>query len=173
MKHKKHTKLTHPNIGHFGRNEWAIIGTTCADIQVLTQKIVLALPEFKVAYLDASHGATEDHSNLAFLTYTQKSGLHHFSTQGDLTKWQIRPYFNEADLLLINGNHFQGQRQIVVIDTKKEISMSKKLERLTDVGLVLLKIKIGFMISWQKRWQGFLFLTMTIFKGLFDFCASK
>ncbi len=139
MKHQKHTKLTRPNLGEFGRNEWSIIGTTCADIQVLAQKIAGGMGEYKIAYLDASHGGAESHEDKPFLSYSDSSGLHQFSTKGDLSKWQLRPYFNEADMLIINGNHFQGQRQIIVIDTKKEVSLSKKLDRLTDVGLVLLK----------------------------------
>ena len=139
MNHQKHTKLTKPNIGQFGRNEWAIIGTTCADIKQLAQKLVAELSEFKIAYLDASHGDNQSHLDKPFLSYTDQSGLHQFSTKGDLNKWQIRPYFNEANLLLINGNHFLGQHQIVVIDTKKEASLSKKLDRLTDVRLILMK----------------------------------
>ena len=139
MKHKKHKKLTKPYQGNFGRNEWSIIGTTCANIQELAQKVSSNLGEYKIAYLDASHSANEGHDSNFYLRYTDNSGVHQFSTKGDFNKWQLRPYFHEADMLLINGNHFQGVRQIVVIDSKKEISLSKKLDRLTDVGLVLLK----------------------------------
>ena len=139
MKHKKHAKLTKPNLGNFGRNEWSIIGTTCSDIKQLSQKIIVGIPELKMAYLDASHDANKSQQTFPFINYSDEKGTNQFSTTADLNKWQLRPYFNEADFLLINGNHFQGKRQIVVIDSKKEISLSKKLDRLTDVGLVLLK----------------------------------
>jgi molybdopterin-guanine dinucleotide biosynthesis protein A len=41
-------------------------------------------------------------------------------------------------LVLLNGNHYQGQKQVVIIDTKKKASLQKRVEQLTDVGLFLL-----------------------------------
>jgi molybdenum cofactor guanylyltransferase len=46
-------------------------------------------------------------------------------------------------LLLLNGNHFEGVHQIVVLDPKKGVSLQKKLNRLTDVQLFL-KMSSGF-----------------------------
>ena len=96
MKHKKHAKLTKPNLGDYGRNEWAVIGTTCTDIQALSHKIIVGMPEFKMAYLDASHDGGEEQQTEPFISYSDKSGRHHFSTKGDINKWQIRPYFNDS-----------------------------------------------------------------------------
>ena len=173
-KHKKHTKLTKPILGDFGRNEWAIIGTTCADIQVLSQKIIKGLDELKVAYIDASHDSSDSVQHAPFLTYTDKNnGEHKFSTKGDFNKWMIRPYFNEANLILINGNHFQGQRQIVVIDSKKEISLSKKLDKLANVGLVLLKDRNEPYQFLAKKIKGVPVLDFEDIEGLLLFLRKQ
>ena len=42
--HQKHTKLTKPNTGNYGRNEWAIMGTSCGIIQRLAQDLVKNIP---------------------------------------------------------------------------------------------------------------------------------
>ncbi|HHB78386.1 MAG TPA: hypothetical protein ENK85_04050, partial [Saprospiraceae bacterium] len=82
MKHQKHTKLEKPFAGDFGRQEWAIIGTTCAHIQSLVQDISARLPDFKIAYLDASHAGEQDSSDL-YLSYTRHHRVHEFRTRED------------------------------------------------------------------------------------------
>ena len=52
--------------------------------------------------------------------------------------FQYRPIFNNMDAVIVNGNHFKAKQQIVVIDPKKEDSLQRKLDRLTDVQLILL-----------------------------------
>lgn len=137
-KHQKHTKLIRPDMGQFGRNEWAIIGTPCNRIQEIVRAIINSLSgQYKIAYIDAAHKPTDRQQ--ANLSYTDKqNNLHHFSYQSELNSYQLRPFFNEQDILLVNGNHFVGQRQIVVIDKRKRDSLARKLDRLTDVQLILL-----------------------------------
>ena len=148
-KHQKHTKLSKPNYGFFGRNEWAIIGTPCGNIQQLAYKITERLAEkYTLSYVDADHkNADEAAVNPskenaidfgAHLEYTDKINFHRFDTKANLDTYQFRQYFNEEDLVLVNGNHFTAKKQIVVIDPKKEKSLAKKLDRLTDVGLILM-----------------------------------
>jgi molybdopterin-guanine dinucleotide biosynthesis protein A len=42
------------------------------------------------------------------------------------------------DAVLVNGNHFTAKNQVVIIDPKKEDSLQRKLDRLTNVQLILL-----------------------------------
>jgi molybdopterin-guanine dinucleotide biosynthesis protein A/molybdopterin-guanine dinucleotide biosynthesis protein len=147
--HQKHAKLTRPNYGHFGRNEWAIIGTPCGKIQRLAYQLTAILSEnYKVAYVDADHKSADDAAeegpdlntamgNGATLEYTDKITFHRFDQIAELDSYQFRQQFNEQDLVLVNGNHFKAKKQIVVIDPKKEVSLSKKLDRLTDVAMFL------------------------------------
>jgi molybdopterin-guanine dinucleotide biosynthesis protein A len=48
---------------------------------------------------------------------------------------------NDCDLVLINGNHFAASKQILVLDPAK--SLQNKLEKLTNVQLILLKGHTG------------------------------
>jgi len=148
-KHQKHTKLSKPNYGFFARNEWAIIGTPCGNIQQLAFKITQKLSaKYKIGYVDADHKSADDElENLqkndaiahgAHLEYTDKINYHRFDTKLPLDSYQYRQYFNEEDLVIVNGNHFVAKKQIVVIDPKKEKSLAKKLDRLTHVGLILM-----------------------------------
>lgn len=148
-KHQKHTKLTRPNLGEFGRYEWAIIGTPCGKIQQLSYSLIEILhKKIKVSYVDADHKNEDEPIGLevenlalaagATLEYTDKISHHRFDMKSELSTFQYRTLFNEQDLILVNGNHFKAKNQIVVIDPKKEKSLEKKLDRLTNVDLILM-----------------------------------
>ena len=148
-KHQKHANIVRPNYGEFGRNEVAIIGTPCGNIQKLAIELTKVLSKkWKVAYVDADHKSADDaetngvssnsaFENGAFLEYTDKITFHRFDSKAKLDRYQYRIFFNESDLVLVNGNHFRAKKQIVVIDPKKEESLKRKLDRLTDVQVFL------------------------------------
>ncbi len=138
MTHQKHTKLIKPDSGYFGRTEWAIMGTNCSNIQklanALNHRLMKDNAHCKVAYIDADHQAGDAGESLPYCkTYTDKINFHRFDTQGVVSPFQFRSLFNEMDIVLINGNHFKGNRQLVVLDTKKFDSLSRKLDRLKHI----------------------------------------
>ncbi|WP_420583186.1 NTP transferase domain-containing protein [Reichenbachiella sp.] len=143
-KHQKHAKLTRPDIGHFGRNELAILGTPCGEIKNLARTISEQLSaQYKIAYVDADHKSADDESNLegsslAYgnqLEYVDKIDFHRFDQMGEFNTFDYKMKFVDQDLVLVNGNHFEGNRQILVIDSRK--SLEKKLHKLTHVCLIL------------------------------------
>lgn len=146
MKHTKHSKIARPTLGRFGRNEWAIVGTNCGNIQQLAQQLIAALSDqYQCAYLDADHAASDADETLpgllaagATLEYTDAIHSHQLRVNAEWGTHQFRQVFNEADLLLINGNHHEAANQVVVIDPAKENSLRKRLGQLTNVGLILL-----------------------------------
>ncbi len=147
MSHQKHTALKRPTLGHFGRNEWAIIGAPCGSIQTLAQSLIgLLADQYKVAYVDADHKSADDVEmpsqtplgSGAAMEYTDKITHRRFEWGRGMGPFQYRPLFNEQDLILVNGNHFEAARQIVIIDKRKEQSLQKKLDRLGKVQLFLL-----------------------------------
>ena len=146
MKHTKHTKLARPQVGEFGRFEWAILGTPCGAIKSLADHGSNHLrEEFKVAYVDADHAqADQAEESLqgplkvgASMAYTDMISYHRFDLKAKLNKHQYRVLFNEQDMVLVNGNHYQAQKQIVVIDPVKEKSLRKRMHQLTQVALIL------------------------------------
>jgi molybdopterin-guanine dinucleotide biosynthesis protein A len=140
MKHTKHTALAKPALGNFGRNEFAIIGTPCGNIQKLAQALESHLCNtLKTAYLDADHASdkVENATQPIGIQYIDKIKYHRLDFQANWTSFQFRSFFHDRDLILINGNHFEGANQIVVLDPKKGESLKKKLNRLTNVKLFL------------------------------------
>ncbi|UXX77985.1 NTP transferase domain-containing protein [Reichenbachiella carrageenanivorans] len=147
-KHQKHAKIARPDLGTFGRNEYAILGTPCGEIKKLAKQISEGLAsQHKIAYVDADHKSADDASSLDgsslqygnHLEYVDKIDFHRFDQMGELTPFDYKRKFADQDLILVNGNHFEGQKQILVIDSRK--SLEKKLHKLTNVALILFQIE--------------------------------
>lgn len=146
MQHTKHPKLPRPALGRFGRNEWAFVGTTCGNIQQLARHLVSALSDrYQCAYLDADHAGADTEAGLpgmlaagARVEYTDAIHSHQLRVNAKWGAHQFRQLLNEADLILVNGNHHEAAAQVVVIDPVKENSLRKRLSQLTDVRLILL-----------------------------------
>ncbi len=161
MKHQKHTKLTRPDIGQFHRNEWGILGTNCGSIQTMANTWIKRLsPKYKMAYLDADHkSADEEQESMGekTLEYTDKINFHRLDWQAKMESHQYRTLFNDADVVLLNGNHFKANRQLVVIDPKKAASLQRKLDRLANVEAFILTEGVetvpGFLQDHLPEWE--------------------
>ncbi len=143
--HQKHTKLQRSKYGRFGRREWAFLGAPCGLIQSFTGAVIEQLGDgYRLAYLDADHAGDEAEATDtrlakgAVVQYTDKISHHRFEWSGQSGPFQFRPLFDGCDALLINGNHFEAAQQIVFIDPRKEESLQRKLDRLTDVQAFVL-----------------------------------
>ena len=137
-KHTKHTALEKPIGGNFHFNEWSIIGAPCDLITELAEKLGQVMPGIKVGYLDAAH-ENADMPGPFHSRYNNRGQHAELLTSNQLEEKQSRKHFAHLDLLLINGNHYNGAKQIVVITEEKKESLSKKLDRLTDVRIVIVK----------------------------------
>jgi molybdopterin-guanine dinucleotide biosynthesis protein A len=140
--HQKHAKMPRAHAGEWARNELALLGAPCGVIQELARKIAARLAkQWKVGFADADHHAEDEvqEINEASIIYTDKIHSRQVTMQKDLNAFERRALFNDQDLMLVNGNHFTAQSQIVIIDEAKPLE--KKLDRLTDVVLILLKNK--------------------------------
>lgn len=136
-KHSKHTKLIKRENGHFAPNEIAILGTSCSQITELAKKISARLSEkTKIAYLDASHN--KPNHNLSydrFIMYNdgvmESKKLHFPNPYND------RILFSDYDLLLVNGNHFSAEKQILFLNDEKADSLKRKLDRLSRIQFII------------------------------------
>ncbi len=138
-KHTKHTALTKPAGGKFHRNEWGIIGAPCDIIDQLAQDINQLLSnDLKIGYINADHKKARK-KNQFHSSYTNKISFQNFSTSTAPQEKQARKYFNDLDVLLVNGNHFIADKQIVLINEDKRESLSKKTVRLTNIKMILLE----------------------------------
>ncbi|WP_199243508.1 NTP transferase domain-containing protein [Hymenobacter sedentarius] len=153
-KRAKHAALARPDMGEFGRHELAILGAPCGDIQTLVAQLLPHLaPALRVAYVDADHAAgdtaaAEATSGTAArpTPYVAENGLSaelvDKITYRQLNLTRALDRFSQPELLahesvvLVNGNHFRARQQVVIVDPRKPLD--KKLDRLTDVRLILL-----------------------------------
>ena len=91
--------------------------------------------------------------------------------------FQYRPLFNDQDLILVNGNHFEAARQIVIIDKRKEQSLQKKLDRLGKVQLFLLaegaEAIYPFLKDHLPGWEQIPVLEITDNEGIADFLRKQ
>lgn len=142
-KRSKHGKTVKANFGNFGRMEIAIMGTPCAEIKKLAQRLIEDLKDFKVAYVDADHKTEENEIPLhiqsgANFIYTNKIKFNRIDFAGSFDRFERNKLFNEFDLVLVNGNHFEADLQIVVIDERKPLK--HKLEKIKH-SIAILKQK--------------------------------
>lgn len=142
--HKKHTKLTRPLAGNFGRNEWALEGAPCSDIKLLADNIIAALsPKYKCAYADATHDdeLSQPAGRLAsgaVLEHIEHVDFDQFNVRKKQNRVALLQQFAAADLILVNGNHHTAKAQVVIIHSRKKASLQKRLSQLTNVELFLL-----------------------------------
>ncbi len=147
--HKKHVSITKPALGEFGRNELAILGTPCGNIRDLANSIIDELGvKVKISYIDADHKSADEEKQKGpdpqnALTHggskqlTDKINYYQVEWKGNGNSFQQKKLFFDQDLVIVNGNHFAANAQVVVVDPKK--SLEKKLDRLSNVVLFLLK----------------------------------
>ena len=138
QKHKKHANLPRAAGGQFHRLEWGFIGAPCGTIQNLCAAVAECLNDkWQLAYVDAEHGAGEEMESPYHSVFTDKISFHRFDSKSALLD-NVRFLFNNHDAVLVNGNHFKTARQVVIINEKKKDSLSRKLERLGQVELIVL-----------------------------------
>ncbi len=136
-KHQKHSNILKRNNGNFAPNEISILGVKCSIISDLVRKIAINNQKIaKTAYLDASHNKEIQAPFMDTYTFHHSGNLD-TNSKKELNKFNARIQFSDYDLLLINGNHYQGQKQILVLDNEKEASVLKRMDQLTDVQFVI------------------------------------
>jgi len=135
--HKKHPHLERPNMGEWGRNEYSIIGAPCdRNAEIASQLAKSIAGRAHLAYIDASHDNTSVTKEFD-LVATRHTNFWQKEQKSAVNIYQSRLMCNDSDIQLINGNHFNASKQIVIIDQRKKESLSKKLDRLTNVSMVL------------------------------------
>ena len=135
-KHQKHTNLERRNNDNFAPNEISILGTNCGIISDLVSKISQKLSDYKLGYFDASHAKDVAKNRLSEYVFHHEGNLQ-ITTSGSVNKFQQRLDFAQFDYVFINGNHYQGAKQILILDEAKEASVLKRLEQLDRIQFVV------------------------------------
>lgn len=135
-KHQKHTNLVRRNNDNFAPNEISILGTNCGNISDLVTKVSQKLSDYKLAYFDASHAKNVEENKLSEYVFHHQGNLQ-ITTSGNVNKFQQRLDFAQYDYVFINGNHYQGAKQILILDEAKEASVLKRLDQLDNIQFII------------------------------------
>lgn len=135
--HQKHTNLVRRQNGIYANQEIAFLGVKCSIISDLVHEIAKNNQKIaKIAYLDASHSDTI--SAPLFDTFTfHHSGDLNLNSASELNKFNARIQLAQYDLVCVNGNHFQAEKQVLILDNEKEASVKKRLHQLTNVQFII------------------------------------
>ena len=120
-------------MGNYHKLEWAIYGTNCGAIEAFYKEIENHFKgKFKFTYVDA------DHSDGVKNTMLQV-GKKQYVRDGVVEPNAFDDTFNTvvSQAAFINGNHFPGKRQIVIVDPEKKGSLERRVEQLTQVDIVI------------------------------------
>ncbi|NNC86108.1 MAG: NTP transferase domain-containing protein [Bacteroidia bacterium] len=132
--HNKHPKLAQAVTGHFHKNEWSILGTDCTTIKSISETLTLSQSKLKAIYVDADH----DDENTTFYSKSGKMMVNcNFHMLND--EYGIQMQCNEADFVLVNGNHYRASKQIIVVDKEKEGSLLRRISDCNNVEMILVK----------------------------------
>ncbi|WP_375240689.1 NTP transferase domain-containing protein [Polaribacter sp.] len=135
-KHSKHTNLERRDNDNHAPNEISILGTNCSVISDLVHQVSRKLPSYKLAYFDASHAKNVEGNQLSEYVFHHQGNLQ-ITTTGNLNKYQQRLDFAQFDYVFINGNHYQGAKQILILDEAKEASVLKRLSQLDNIQFII------------------------------------
>ena len=134
-KHQKHAKLKLRENDNFAFNEVSIVGTKCDVIANLVNQVAKKLTNFKIAYFDASHNDAIESKAFEKFVFHHK-GTAKIEINSTVNKFNQRIQLSQYDLLFINGNHYQGAKQILILDNHKEESVKKRLDQLNNIQFV-------------------------------------
>ena len=134
--HQKHSMLIKKHHDKFAPNEIAILGSTCSVITDLVTNVSHRLSTYKLAYLDASHAQNVEKNILSKYTFHHEGGLN-INTLSPINPYRQQIQFSEFDYVFINGNHYQGRKQVLILDDEKETSVLKRIDQLQQVQFII------------------------------------
>lgn len=132
-KHQKHPPLKKPTRGRYHKNEWAIYGTSCDNIESLFSSISTILQNtYRISFIDADHNINRPETNLQIgkKKYYLPDPIHWNEYDDKLQPWS-------TDAVIVNGNHYPADKQIVVLNPVKKDSLFRRLDQLTNIDIII------------------------------------
>ena len=133
--HKKHAEISRPRVGQFGRFELGLIGAPCGIIKSTVLELAKHLTAHTITYIDADHSAAEE---VVINNLSDKITRDRIDFNKSLNPFDRKILLSSSDILMVNGNHFPSEKQIVFCTEQKRESLFRKVEKLTDVGMIIL-----------------------------------
>ncbi len=135
-KHKKHGKITRAQKGTFASREVALVGTTCDQVLLWVNRFRSMFPQFNIGYADESHQTAIEAFNGTSWHVAGDSVV--ITTPNSNARYDAAIHLAACDWVIVNGNHFQAQEQIIIYHPDKENSLRKRAPQLTKIKAVIL-----------------------------------
>jgi molybdopterin-guanine dinucleotide biosynthesis protein A len=126
----RHGKLKRPHSGVFGRNEVALLGTTCEEVDRIVSRIQQSLHPLNVAYVDASHKVNTGWNGHS--SYCVYEGMAEVILPAANEPSNARLALSSAHVIAVNGNHFEASRQILLPNESKIASLERRRSQITQ-----------------------------------------
>ena len=91
-----------------------------------------SLSNYNLAYFDASHAKNVEKNVLTDFTFHHDGNLS-ITTSSPVNEYVQRIQFTQFDFVFINGNHYPGEKQIVLLDPEKEASINKRIDQISKI----------------------------------------
>ena len=170
-KHHKHPPLKRPEIGNYHRLEWSIYGTTCNEVENFYNGINAQFEnKYRLTYIDADHSDAPKGTALQ-IGKKQYSQNHIFDPNSFDDKFNVAL----SQAVFINGNHYPGKRQIIILNPAKEDSLKRRVDQLDRIDLVILpddKIEIYDFVK-ERMTSESVVLYQDQTKEIFDFIERE
>ncbi len=129
MKHHKHPPIKRPRSGKYAKTEFALVGTTCERMEGLMSQLQDRL-DCKTLLVTGDHDRSKTNSQRRYATKV-------FTADESWNAYDDRLLGNQYDLVLVNGNHYPANRQIVFLDPAKAGTLERRKDQLTNVVAVV------------------------------------
>ncbi len=139
-KHRKHAKLTKPTCERWAKIDVGVFGSDCSVIEDFCGELAASLP-LSTVYVDTDHASFD---NPSFSNQHQKSfSTTHIETSLTLSLHSGNDAGYSAQKLrhqlgLVNANHFEVERTILLYSEKKKASILKRTHQLDACFAVVL-----------------------------------
>lgn len=141
-KHRKHAKLTKPTCERWAKVDIGVFGSDCSVIEGFCGELASSLP-LSTIYVDTDHASFD---NPSFSNQNQTSfSTTHIETTSTLSLHSSNDAGYSAQKLrhqlgLINANHFEVERTILLYSEKKKTSILKRNQQLGVCFAVVLAV---------------------------------
>lgn len=156
-RHKKHGNISRAELGRFGRNEVAVLGTTCEQIHEFVTELRTLFLGKDIAFVDADHHVSEDNFLGAHLQL--KSDSVDLKVGVAASEYENKIHLSQSDLIIVNGNHFEANHQVIICNPDKENSLIKRAAQLTNVKAI-------FLVKGQKEVPDYVKTLLSNYKEL-------
>ncbi|OSY87051.1 molybdopterin-guanine dinucleotide biosynthesis protein MobA [Tenacibaculum holothuriorum] len=135
-KHQKHTNLARKHNDTNAPNEVVVLGAKCGIIADIVTQVSNKLSNYNLAYFDASHAKDVEPNHLSEYTFHHEGNLQ-LNTSSYINKYEQRLQFYNYDYVFVNGNHYPGSKQILILDPEKEASIKKRMDQINSIQFII------------------------------------